>query len=75
MTLLNMARAKITKDSWYLSIAYDKTNHVQLFFEEYLGSITDVSQFVYMVNKTDEYGYKKAVFILDGGYFRATNNH
>ena len=56
-----------------LSIAMDKTNRVPLFYEEYPGSITDVSQFTFMVDKVVEYKYKKIGFILDRGYFSKEN--
>ena len=56
-----------------LSIAMDKTNRVPLFYEEYPGSITDVSQFTFMVDKVIEYKYKKIGFILDRGYFSREN--
>lgn len=56
-----------------IAIAYDKTNRVPLFYEEYPGSITDVSQFTYMVGKVEEYGYKNVGFILDRGYFSKEN--
>lgn len=56
-----------------LSIAMDKTNRVPLFYEEYPGSITDVSQFTFMVDKAIEYDYKKIGFILDRGYFSKEN--
>lgn len=56
-----------------LSIAMDRTNRVPLFYEEYPGSITDVSQFTFMVDKAIEYGYKKIGFILDRGYFSKEN--
>ena len=56
-----------------LSIAMDKTNRVPLFYEEYPGSVTDVSQFTCMVDKVMEYGYKKIGFILDRGYFSREN--
>ena len=56
-----------------LSIGMDKTNRVPLFYEEYPGSITDVSQFAFMVDKVIEYGYKKIGFILDRGYFSKEN--
>ena len=56
-----------------LSIAMDKTNRVPLFYEEYPGSITDVSQFTFMVDKVIEYGYKQIGFILDRGYFSKEN--
>ena len=56
-----------------LSIAMDKTNRVPLFYEEYPGSVTDVSQFTFMVDKVIEYGYRKIGFILDRGYFSKEN--
>lgn len=56
-----------------LSIAMDKTNRVPLFYEEYPGSVTDVSQFTFMVDKVIEYGYSKIGFILDRGYFSKEN--
>jgi len=56
-----------------LSIAMDKTNRVPLFYEEYPGSITDVSQFTFMVDKVREYRYEKIGFILDRGYFSKEN--
>ena len=56
-----------------LAIAYDKNNRVPLFYEEYPGSITDVSQFRYMVDKVAQYNYKNVGFILDRGYFSKDN--
>lgn len=56
-----------------LSIAMDKTNRVPLFYEEYPGSVTDVSQFTFMVDKVIEYKYKRIGFILDRGYFSKDN--
>jgi len=56
-----------------IAIVFDKTNRVPLFYEDYPGSITDVSQFVYMVDKVNEYGYKNIGFILDRGYFSKDN--
>ena len=50
-----------------------KSNRVPLLYEEYPGSITDVSQFTYMVDKALEYGYKRIGFILDRGYFSKEN--
>ena len=43
------------------------------FYEEYPGSVTDVSQFTFMVDKVVEYGYRKISFILDRGYFSKDN--
>jgi transposase len=56
-----------------LALAFDKTNKIPLFYEEYPGSINDVSQFTCMVDKVIEYGYKRIGFILDRGYFSKDN--
>lgn len=56
-----------------ISVAFDKTNRVPLFYEQYPGSITDVSQFPYMVEKVKEYNYSSVGFILDRGYFSKAN--
>lgn len=55
------------------SIAYDTKNREPLFYEEYPGSITDVSQLQCMLEKAKGYGYKHAGFILDRGYFSKEN--
>ena len=55
------------------SIAYDKINREPLFYEEYPGSIVDISQLQYMLEKARGYGYRKAGFILDRGYFSKEN--
>lgn len=55
------------------SIAYDSTNREPLFYEEYSGSINDISQLEFMLEKAAGYGYKKVGFILDRGYFSRGN--
>lgn len=55
------------------SIAYDTNNREPLFYEKYPGSINDVSQFQFMLDKAQAYGYKKVGFILDRGYFSKKN--
>jgi len=55
------------------AIAYDKTNREPLFYEEYPGSIVDVSQLQYMLEKARSYGYRNVGFILDRGYFSKGN--
>lgn len=55
------------------SIGYDTTNREPLFYEDYPGSINDVSQLQFMVNKANGLGYKKIGFILDRGYFSRAN--
>lgn len=55
------------------AVAYDTKNREPLFYEEYSGSINDVSQLEFMLDKADGYGYKKIGFILDRGYFSSRN--
>lgn len=55
------------------SVAYDKNNKEPLFYEMYPGSIVDVSQLQYMLEKTKGYGYRRVGFILDRGYFSKEN--
>jgi len=55
------------------AIAFDSTNREPLFYEEYPGSIVDVSQLQYMLEKSQGYGYDNVGFILDRGYFSRGN--
>ena len=55
------------------SIAYDVDNKEPLFYETYPGSIVDVSQLQFMLEKAKGYGYRKIGFILDRGYFSKKN--
>ncbi len=57
------------------SIAYDRNNSVPLYYEDYPGSIVDVSQLQFMLEKANGYGYKNVGFILDRGYFSKENIH
>lgn len=55
------------------AIAYDTYNREPLFYEQYPGSIVDVSQLQYMLEKSKGYGYRNVGFILDRGYFSKEN--
>lgn len=55
------------------AVGYDVNNREPLFYEKYPGSIVDISQLKLMLNKAQGYGYKKAGFILDRGYFSKQN--
>lgn len=55
------------------SIAYDVDNKEPLFYETYPGSIVDVSQLQFMLEKAKGFGYKMIGFILDRGYFSKKN--
>lgn len=55
------------------SIAYDTNNREPLFYEQYPGSIVDISQLQFMLEKAQGYGYRHVGFILDRGYFSKEN--
>ena len=55
------------------AIAYDVHNREPLFYEDYPGSIVDVSQLQFTLEKTKSYGYKNVGFIIDRGYFSKAN--
>lgn len=55
------------------SVAYDTANKEPLFYEQYPGSIVDISQLQYMLEKAKGYGYRRVGFILDRGYFGKEN--
>ena len=64
---------KQKKPIYNFSVAYDRNNRLPLFYEEYPGSINDVSQLQFLLEKAAAYGYKSAGFILDRGYFSESN--
>lgn len=45
------------------AIAYDTKKREALFYEEYSGSINDISQLEFMLDKAAGYGYKRVEFI------------
>lgn len=55
------------------SLAHDLTRKEPLFYEEYPGSVVDVSQLQYMLEKAQGYGYRNVGFVLDRGYFSKDN--
>ena len=57
------------------ALAYDRNNREPLFYEDYPGSIVDVSQLQYMLERAQGYGYRRVGFILDRGYFSRENIH
>lgn len=57
------------------SVGYDENNAKPLYYEDYPGSIVDVSQLQYTLEKAGGYGYKNVGFILDRGYFSKENIH
>ncbi len=63
------------KEVFNVALPYDSKNREPLFYEEYPGSIVDVSQLQYMLEKAQGYGYRRAGFILDRGYFCKENIH
>ena len=55
------------------AVAYNVKDGEPAFYEEYPGSINDVSQLKQMVGKAQGYGYRHIGFILDRGYFDRKN--
>lgn len=75
ITMVEFGKAKDEKGlpifNW--ALAHDVHNREPLFYEEYPGSIVDVSQLQYMIQKSHAYGYRNIGFILDRGYFSKAN--
>ena len=73
--LVEFGKAKDDKglSAFNLALAFDRTNRVPLFYEEYPGSINDISQLTFMIDKAADYGYRNIGFILDRGYFSKEN--
>lgn len=67
------AKGDASKPVVNVSMGYDHNNREPLFYEEYPGSIVDVSQLNYTIDKAGGYGYKNIGFILDRGYFSKGN--
>ena len=67
------AKGDASKPIINYSVAYDTDNREPLFYEEYPGSINDMSQLRMMVAKAQGYGYRHIGFILDRGYFDRKN--
>lgn len=51
------------------SIAYDQSNSIPLFYECYPGSIPDVAQLRYTIDRARGFGYSNMGVIIDRGYF------
>lgn len=51
------------------AVAYDQSNSIPLFYENYPGSIVDSAQLRYAIDKAYSYGYRNIGVIIDRGYF------
>ncbi len=56
-----------------ISIGYDHTAKEPVFYELYSGSIVDVSELKYAIQKANSRGFTNVGFILDRGYFSRAN--
>ena len=56
-----------------MAVAMDLKEHLPLFPELYSGSIPDVAQFRYMIDKAEDYGYSQFGILCDRGYFSREN--
>lgn len=75
ITLAEYGHPKVDEELPQVNISYatSASDSKPLFYEIYPGSIIDNSQFMYMLNKASEYGYKNIGFILDRGYYSQAN--
>ena len=73
MVELGAAKIDVGLPIFNYAVGYDLTNSEPLMYEKYPGSINDVSQLQFMVEKVKGYGYKNIGFILDRGYFSKEN--
>lgn len=73
--IVEFGKAKVDEGTpiFNYSVAFDTANREPLFYEEYPGSINDMSQLTCMIDKAYGYGYRKLGFILDRGYFSRKN--
>ncbi len=73
--LLEFGKAKVDIGERFfnIAVAFDALNKVPLFYEQYPGSINDVSQLQYVVEKAWNFNYRKIGFIIDRGYFSRAN--
>lgn len=75
LTLAEYGHAKDNPDlpQINLSVGYNQTDEVPLFYELYPGSIIDNTECQKMVDRAKGYGCKDIGFILDRGYFSIDN--
>ena len=73
--IVEYGHAKINEGTpvFNYAIAFDCINWDPMFYEAYEGSVVDVSQLQYMIEKAAGYGYKDTGFIFDRGYFSRSN--
>lgn len=67
------AKADLGFPVFNYAMGYDVNNREPLFYEQYPGSIVDISQLRMMISKAAGYGYRNVGFILDRGYFGKQN--
>ena len=73
ITEYDHAKGYIGAPVFNYSVAFDTENKEPLFYEQYPGSINDISQLTCMIDKAYGYGYRNLGFILDRGYFSRKN--
>lgn len=75
--LVEIGHPKDDKDKpiFNYAVGYNQSSGEPMFYEEYPGSIVDISQLHYMVEKARGYGYQNIGFTIDRGYFSKPNIH
>lgn len=73
MVEFGAAKVDMGQPIFNYAVGYDLTNSEPLMYEKYPGSINDISQLQFMIEKVKGYGYRNIGFILDRGYFSKEN--
>lgn len=73
--LVEYGKAKVDTGApiFNYAVGYDLKNQEPLFYQDYPGSINDVSQLRFMLEAAKGFGYKNIGFVLDRGYFSKQN--
>lgn len=69
------SKTEVETSIFNYSLVFDQNKNEPLLYEKYPGSINDVSQLQYLLNKLNGYGYENICMILDRGYFSKPNIH
>ena len=75
INLAEYGKAKVDEGLKQINLAYviDNETTMPLFYQTFLGSVTDQTQYKELINKSIEYGYKNPTLVMDRGFFNTEN--
>ena len=75
INLAEYGKAKVDEGLKQINLAYviDNETTMPLFYQTFLGSVTDQTQCKELINKSIEYGYKNPTLVMDRGFFNTEN--